>query len=214
MGRIMGVLVEKIITHFVNHYFDLCFVLHVRLLLLCYVPPEKPDNCLMNHFQANGSPGWWVRARCRRWAWGWGGMCEIVARRKREGWRRSWRECDWQLTCKLALENLRLLNPYPWTWSVPSVHPSHSWSHFQGHSLEKARCSWDYLDWICDSTGGYRDLLILWLPKTRLALNINSVYPEWAASIYGFSLPSIHGGQLQISPGEAPKFANQHVFYL
>lgn len=152
MGRIMGVLVEKIITHFVNHYFDLCFVLHVRLLLLCYVPPEKPDNCLMNHFQANGSPGWWVRAHCRRWAWGWGGMCEIVARRKREGWRRSWRECDWQLTCKLALENLRLLNPYPWTWSVPSVHPSHSWSHFQGHSLEKAKCCWDHLgglhDWL------------------------------------------------------------------
>lgn len=71
MGRLMGVLVEKIVAHFVNHYLDLCFVLHVRLLLLCYLPPEKPDNRLMSHFQANGSPGSWVRAHCRRRAWGW-----------------------------------------------------------------------------------------------------------------------------------------------
>ena len=57
MGRIVGVLVEKITTYFGNHYFHLCFVLHVLLLLLCYLHPEKPDNHLMKHFQANGSPG-------------------------------------------------------------------------------------------------------------------------------------------------------------
>ena len=54
MVRIMGLLLEKIVTYFGNHYFDLCFLLHVPLLLLWYLPPGPPDNHLMNHLQASG----------------------------------------------------------------------------------------------------------------------------------------------------------------
>ena len=40
--------------------------------------------------------------------------------------------------------------PLPFEWEVWSS--SHSWSHFQGHSLERAMCCWDRLvntsDWI------------------------------------------------------------------
>ena len=48
-----------------------------------YLPPEKPDNHLMKHFQANGSPGWRVRAHCRRQVLE--GECKIVATRSKGG---------------------------------------------------------------------------------------------------------------------------------
>lgn len=46
----------------------------------------------------------------------------------------------------------RLLTPFPVPWNICFSQYSHSWSHFQGCSLERVRCCWDHLvsigDWI------------------------------------------------------------------
>ena len=66
-----------------------------------------------------------------------------------------------------------------------SPHPSHSESHFQGHSLERIMC-WDHLDGIHEWTQLrplYKllvtwcgDLLILWPPKTYFVSKFLSYY--------------------------------------
>ena len=52
-------------------------------------------------------------------------------------WRRSSRGCECQLPHELDSGNWRLLI-HPSPWNVCSAHDSHSGSHFQGRSLERA----------------------------------------------------------------------------
>ena len=54
--------------------------------------------------------------------------------------KRTWPLMDW----KLVPGNQRLLTRSP-------TYHSHS-GNWKGHSLERGRCSWDPLDWICDAT--------------------------------------------------------------
>lgn len=55
--------------------------------------------------------------------------------------------------------------PLPCPWDVCSAHGSHSGSHFQGYSLERAMSCWDHLDWIHDWIQGrspYKLLTFWW----------------------------------------------------
>lgn len=49
----MGLLVGKMVTYFGNHYLDLCFLLHMPILLLCFLPPVQPDIHQMSHLNAS-----------------------------------------------------------------------------------------------------------------------------------------------------------------
>ena len=61
-------------------------------------------------------------------------------------WRRSWRGHDNWLTWQLDSSNLRLLTPSPVLGMYQYIPPTISHT---SSSLEKARCCWDHLDWIC-----------------------------------------------------------------
>ena len=59
--------------------------------------------------------------------------------------------------------------------------------------------------------GGFRDLLVLWLPNKSLVskfpciLKLPPTNLEWSASFFGLSLPSMYGGQFlnqQLATGE------------
>ena len=101
-----------------------------------------------------------------------------------------------------------------------------SFSHlelFQGCSLERARCCWDYLDCICDCTqlrtlyklldsGGkiWRSNLVAAQDKpckhkSPCLLNLPPTHLEWFAYFLCLSLPSMYGGQFQISPRQFPR---------
>ena len=62
-----------------------------------------------------------------------------------------------------------------------------------------------------DLVGGCRKLFILQPPKTILIcklpclLNLPLTNLEWSAFFFGLSLPSMYGGQFQITPGRLPK---------
>ena len=44
----MGILMEKIVTYFGNHYLNLCSLLHVSILLLWHLSPMQPYSCQRN----------------------------------------------------------------------------------------------------------------------------------------------------------------------
>ena len=50
--HIMGLLVKKIVTY-LEPYLNPCFLLHVAILSLWYLPPVQPDSCQVNHLRAN-----------------------------------------------------------------------------------------------------------------------------------------------------------------
>ena len=52
--QIRGLLVKKIVTYFGNIF--ICFLSHVPLLLLWYLPPRQPDRHQMSHLQMNKTP--------------------------------------------------------------------------------------------------------------------------------------------------------------
>ena len=56
MVWIMGPLAEKIVTYFGKHYPNLCFLLHVPILWLWYLPPMQPGSCQTSHLHANETP--------------------------------------------------------------------------------------------------------------------------------------------------------------
>lgn len=60
--------------------------------------------------------------------------------------------------CRLDLGSQRLLC----LWNLYSAHCSHSESHCQEHSLERAMCCWEHLDWIGNRTS-LRPLSKLWI---------------------------------------------------
>ena len=64
----------------------------------------------------------------------------------REFWRSSLRGYDQQLTCELDLGNLRLLCPRNVCPPFPQPEA------FQGWNLDRVRCYWDSLEWVCDWT--------------------------------------------------------------
>lgn len=66
-------------------------------------------------------------------------------------WRKASRGWDFWLSCKQDPDNQRLL-PLLHPWNVPSTRCSHSGSHLQGRSLERAMDCWDHLDSVCDWT--------------------------------------------------------------
>lgn len=126
-------------------------------------------------------------------------MLTVINRVLPISWRRSSRRHDLQFTCELDPGNLRLL-PTPSSWDVGSVHSSHSGSHFQGGSLEGARCGWNHLSQMCDCTqvrplqklkipaGRYRDLLVFWPLKTSLLSKSSRYLPVWSDCLSLYSL--------------------------
>lgn len=56
MVWIVGLLVENVFLYLGNHYLRLCYLLHVPVLLLRYLPPTKPDSCRTNHLHAGDTP--------------------------------------------------------------------------------------------------------------------------------------------------------------
>ena len=120
-----------------NHYFDLCFPLHVPLLLLWYLPPGPPDNHLMNHLQASGRRLTAQGTLPKRGAVRSeepvtrGGVLQEVMQRTRP-------PVDLRAGSGES-EAAHHRAPSP-PWNVPSTHPSYSQSRVQGCSLERARC--------------------------------------------------------------------------
>lgn len=65
-------LVEKIVTYF-GKDLNLCFLLHVPILLLWSLPPRQPGSCQASNLHASETPCSPFRARCGR-----GVPCDIV----------------------------------------------------------------------------------------------------------------------------------------
>lgn len=56
MVHIKGLLVEKDVTYFGNHYLNLCFLVHGPVLLLRHLPPVAPDSRQISHLDADETP--------------------------------------------------------------------------------------------------------------------------------------------------------------
>lgn len=71
------------------------------LLLLRYPPPAQPESHQTSHLHASGTPDWHLKAHCGR-----EGPVTMM-----EGWRRSSRGRDLQLTPELDNQSLRTPSP-------------------------------------------------------------------------------------------------------
>lgn len=117
---------EEMVTYFGNLYLYLCFLLHVPILLLQYLPPVQLDSCQMSPLHASEIPCRFPGMLQKRW-------CSKGVRDCQDGWSTGGSPGG-------ELVNWRLLTP---------LLPLECRSHFQGRSLEKARCG-DCLDIIQD----------------------------------------------------------------
>lgn len=57
MVWIVGLLAENAFPYFGSHYLSRCYLLHVPVLLLWYLPPTQPDSCWTSHLRAGHTPG-------------------------------------------------------------------------------------------------------------------------------------------------------------
>lgn len=139
--------------------------------------------------------------------------------RSREGVTSGW---PWN-----CIRAIRGSLPLSGTWNVGSTLNSHSRSHFQGHSLERAKCYWDHLD-------GVRDLaplrplsnkiLVGWLmwrfthpvvPITSLLSKFPRFWHLPSTTLDGASLsqasPCPRRGMVSDITWEAPEVVAQHA---
>lgn len=56
MVHIKGLLVEKDVTYFGDHYLNLCFLLHGPILFLRHLPPMAPESRQISHLDADETP--------------------------------------------------------------------------------------------------------------------------------------------------------------
>ena len=64
--------VENIVTYFGKHYLNLCFLLHVSVLLLYHLLPTQLDGHQISHLHANKTPADCFRHTVEE------GMCKII----------------------------------------------------------------------------------------------------------------------------------------
>lgn len=114
-------------------------------------------------------------------------------------------------------------HPLPCPWNVASAFFPCSPRLPQGHSLEILMWCWDRLDGICEpiqlrvlykllSFGRQVQRSTVFVPlKTSLVykfpclLNLPPTNLEWTASFLSLSLPSLYGGQFQMTPRILPQ---------
>lgn len=110
---VLELLMTKTVTYFENHYFNLCLLMHMPILLLWYLPPRQPDGRQMSCLYASGTLCPPLRARCRGW-----GYLRLPGVRC---WRRSARRCasgsGWPESWILEIWGS---SPPPHPWRVPS----------------------------------------------------------------------------------------------
>lgn len=124
-----SLLVEKIFTYFGNLYLNMCFLLHVSVLLMWYLPLVQPNSCQRSHLHTGETPCWPLRAHCGVWISQLNLRITLSEHKNQswgvECWRKSLRGHDHWLTCEWDPCNQRLIT-HPFTLECS---PSLSWVH-------------------------------------------------------------------------------------
>lgn len=184
--QIMGILVEKKLLLILGIIIVTC--VFSCTCLNFWLSPVQPDSHLTNHLHASGSPRWLLRTHCRR-----GGTCEIVRASTRDGGleeviKRMWLMVDLRAGSGESMAP----HPCPCPWNVPSAHHSHSWSPFQGCSLESTRCCWDHLDWKRDWILLRPQYKLLWFWWAGAEINLSCSHPRPALNVSSVAYHTCH----------------------
>ena len=131
MVQIMEALMEKVVTDFRSYCLNLCFLLHVPVLLLWHLHPIQLDIHQMSHSHASKTSCWPHRTHCRRGVHVGGGHQKMWVTRL----------LNWSLTTKGS-------SSIPLSLECTFCLPLCSQKLLPGYSLKIEMWYSDYLNWV------------------------------------------------------------------